>query len=333
MNMINPNFPLVELHRHLDGNIRLETILDICLKNGIDLPANTIEDLRPFVQITDPKPGVMSFFEKFKYLTLAVVDFEACSRIAYENVEDAKNEGIDYIELRFSPWFMGEKYHLDAIGVTEAVIDGIKRGKEDFQIGVNLIGIISRSYGPDTCKKELYALLTQKDDIIALDLAGDEANFPAEQFVEHFKIGRNAGWHSCPHAGEEAGPESIWQAINLLGAERIGHGVSAIKDPTLMEYLRVHQIGIESNITSNIHTMCVSDYESHPIKTFLRSGIKASLSTDDPGISGNTINHEYNVAAVKAGLTQKEALLSQKNAFDCAFLSIEEKESLIQSKM
>ena len=333
MNMINPNYPLVELHRHLDGNVRVETILEICLENGIEIPVKTIEELRPLVQITEPKPGIMSFFEKFKYMTLAMIDYETCSRVAYENVEDAKNEGIDYIELRFSPWFMGEKYQLDAVGVTEAVVDGIERGREDFQVGVNLIGIISRSYGPEICKKELDALLTKKDHIVALDLAGDEANFPAELFVEHFKIGLNAGWHLCAHAGEEAGPDSIWQAIKLLGAERIGHGISAINDPDLMEYLSVHQIGIESNITSNIQTMCVSDYESHPIKTFLRSGIKASLSTDDPGISGNTIGHEYNVAAVKAGLTPEDAFLSQKNALECAFLSSEEKDILIQSKL
>lgn len=330
--MIDPNFPLVELHRHLDGNVRLETILEIGLKNNFDLPAKTVEGLRPFVQVTEPKPSILSFFEKFKWLTMTMVDYDACSRIAYENVEDAKNEGIDHIELRFSPWFMAEANQLDSAGVTEAVVDGIQRGRKDHRISVNLIGIISRTYGPEICKKELAALLSQKDNIVALDLAGDETNFPADLFIEHFKISRDAGWHSCPHAGEAAGPESIWQAINLLGAERIGHAISAVEDPALMEYLAVHQIGIESNITSNVQTTTVPDYASHPIKTFLRSGIKASLSTDDPGISAIDIMHEYNIAAVKAGLTPDEILLSQKNALDCAFLSPSEKDSLISSK-
>jgi len=329
---IDPNFPLVELHRHLDGSVRLETILEIGLKNNMDLPGKTLEELRPFVQVTEPKPSVLSFFEKFKWLTLTMINYDTCSRIAYENVEDAKNEGIDHIELRFSPWFMAEAHHLDPAGVTEAVVDGIQRGREDHHISVNLIGIISRTYGPEVCFKELDALLKQKDHITALDLAGDEVNYPADLFVEHFKTARNVGWHSCPHAGESAGPESIWQAINLLGAERIGHAVSAVQDSALMDYLSSNQIGIESNLTSNVQTNTVPDYASHPIKTFLRSGIKASLSTDDPGISAIDINHEYNTAALKAGLSTEEIHQSQKNALECAFLTNFEKESLISAK-
>ncbi|MCD6356519.1 MAG: adenosine deaminase [Anaerolineaceae bacterium] len=330
--MTNPKFPLVELHRHLDGNVRLETILDVGLKNDIDLPARTLDGLRPYVQVTEPKPSILSFFEKFKWLTLAMVDYDTCSRIAYENVEDAKNEGIDYIELRFSPWFMAEAHQLEPAGVTEAVVDGIQRGVRDHQISAKIIGIISRTYGPEICFKELNAILSQKEHIVALDLAGDEANYPAYLFVEHFNIARNAGLLSCPHAGEAAGPESIWQAINLLGADRIGHAVTAPQDPILMEYLADNNICIESCLTSNIQTTTVPDYDGHPIKAFLTAGIKASISTDDPGISAIDINHEYQVAAENVGLTQDEIYLLQQNALACAFLSKAEKEALIQAK-
>ena len=333
MSFIDPDFPLVELHRHLDGNVRLETILEIGLKNDLGLPARTLEELRPYVQVTEPKPSVLSFFEKFKWLTMVMIDYYACNRIAYENVEDAKNEGIDHIELRFSPWFMAETHHLDPIAVTEAVIDGIHRGIQDHNISVKLIGIISRTYGPEKCLKELEALLTQKENIVALDLAGDEVNYPASLFEEHFKIAHDAGWHSCPHAGESAGPESIWEAINLLGAERIGHAVTAIQDPALMDYISSNHIGIESNLTSNIQTTTVPDYANHPLKTFLQSGIKASLSTDDPGISAIDIHHEYNIAAVEAGLSIEEINQSQRNALECAFLSDIEKDHLISTKV
>jgi adenosine deaminase len=329
---IDPDFPLVELHRHLDGCVRLETILEIGLKNEVGLPAKNLEELRPFVQITEPKPSILSYFEKFKWQTLVMIDYDACSRIAYENVEDAKNEGIHHIELRFSPLFMAETHNLDPAGVTGAVVDGIQRGMQDHHISVKLIGIISRTFGPETCFQELDALLTQKDHIAALDLAGDEANFPAELFVEHFKTARDAGWHSCPHAGEAAGPESIWQVINLLGAERIGHAVSAPQDPALLDYLSSNQICIESNLTSNVQTTTVPDYDSHPIKIFLKSGIKACLNTDNTSISAIDINHEYNIAAVKAGLSAEEIHQSQKNALDCAFLSDSEKNSLISAK-
>jgi len=261
-----------------------------------------------------------------------MVDYETCSRIAYENVADAKNEGIDYIELRFSPGFMAETHSLDPTGVTEAVVDGVHRGMADHHIKTNLIGIISRTYGPEIGMKELEALLSQKEHITALDLAGDEQNYPADWFIDHFNIGRDAGWHSCPHAGEAAGPESVWKAIDLLSAERIGHAVSAIEDPSLLEYLSLHGIGVESNLTSNVQTTTVPDYASHPVINFLDAGIKASLSTDDPGISAIDIAHEYTAAAEKVGLSPDKIFQLQRNALDCAFLSKSEKETLIRSK-
>jgi adenosine deaminase len=117
------------------------------------------------VQVTDAKADILEFFKKFEWLTAVMVDYDACRRIAYENVEDARNEGIDYIELRFSPWFMAETHMLEPTGVVEAVVDGIKAGERDFGIPVGIIGIISRTYGPDSCMRELEALATCKDDI------------------------------------------------------------------------------------------------------------------------------------------------------------------------
>jgi len=329
---INPNFPLVELHRHLDGSVRLETILDLGLKHNLDLPARTLEDLRPHVQVTEPKPSILSFFEKFEWLTKVMVDYDAINRIAFENVEDAHNEGIDYIELRFSPLFMSLAHNLDPIGVTEAVVDGVKRALNVFDIKAQLIGIISRTYGVEEGYRELAAILSQKENMVAIDLAGDEIHYPAELFTDHFNQARDAGLHPCPHAGEAAGPESIWQAINLLGAERLGHAVTAVKDPALMDYLAENEIGIESNLTSNVQTTTVKSYHEHPIKQFLAHGIKATINTDDPGISAIDISYEYDYAAVEAKLTLDEIHTAQRNALDSAFLSDFEKKSLINTK-
>jgi len=332
MTNINPTFPLVELHRHLDGNVRLETIFDIAQKKNIPIPATSVEELRPFVVVTEAKTGILDFFKKFEYLTAVMVDYESCWRIAYENIEDAKNEGIDYIELRFSPWFMAEKNNLDPQAVVEAVCDGVQSGCRDFGIMANLIGIISRTYGPDICFKELKALLSKKERIIALDLAGDEINYPGDLFIEHFRVARDAGWHSCPHAGEVDGPESVWQALEELGAERLGHAVHAVEDPELLDYLAENKIGIESNLTSNVQTSTVTDYASHPLKIFLNHGILATINTDDPGISAIDISYEYDVAAPKAGLDTAAIWKAQENALACAFLSDEEKALLISKK-
>jgi adenosine deaminase len=331
-NLINPTIPLIELHRHLDGNVRLKTILDLGQKYNLPLPARDIDGLRPHVQVTDPQPGVMAFIARFQWQVGVMIDYDAILRIAYENVEDACKDGIDYVELRFSPWFMAEAHGLDPTGVVEAVIAGITCGQQDFEVKVNLIGILSRTYGPDTAAKELSALLSQRQAITALDLAGDEAHFPADLFREHFRRARQAGWHITIHAGEIAGPESIWEALRGLGAERIGHALRAVEDPTLMDYLVEHKIGVESCLTSNVQTSCIAGYPDHPLRKFLESGILATINTDDPGISGIDLPYEYNLAAPKAGLTRQQIHQAQANALEVAFLDKDEKQALIRNK-
>ncbi|MCJ7735285.1 MAG: adenosine deaminase, partial [Anaerolineales bacterium] len=327
--VIDKTLPLIDLHRHLDGNVRLETILDLARKHNIPLPAENVIDLKPFVQIMSPRPGVMAFLEKFKYMVGVLADYDACRRIAYENVEDAFLEGIDYIELRFSPVFMAETHQLDPYGVVEAVLEGIDQGQRNFDIRVNIIGIISRTYGPDQGWEELEALLAYKDHIVGLDLAGDEIHFPGSLFVDHFQEGKEAGLHITVHAGEEGGPDSIWQAIEELSAERIGHGVSAVRDPSLMRTLAEKEIGLESNLTSNVQTRVVDDYKNHPLRSFLEEGILATINTDDPGISAINLRHEYEYAAEKAGLSKSQISQAQMNAVKTAFLSDIEKKNMI----
>jgi adenosine deaminase len=336
--VIDPHLPWIDLHRHLDGSVRLQTILDLGRQHNLPLPALDLEGLRPHVQVSAPlsggalMPGVMAFIDKFKWMTEILVDYDACRRIAYENVEDAKAEGIDYVELRFSPWFMAERHHLDPAGVVEAVADGAETGARELGIKMNLIGILSRTYGPQVCWQELEALLRYRDHLVALDLGGDEANWPGELFVEHFRRGREVGWQVTIHAGEAAGPQSVWQALGELGATRIGHGVEAIHDPALMDYLAEHQIGIEANLTSNVQTSTVPDYASHPARQFLERGLLVTLNTDDPGISGIDLRYEYQVAAPAAGLNPEQIRQAQRNAVTVAFLSDEHKGELLASK-
>lgn len=332
MEMIDPTFPLSDLHRHLDGSVRLETIIDLAQQHGLSLPAWDVEGLRPHVQVTEPRLGVMAFIDKFRWMTGVLVDLDACRRVAYENVEDVLREGIDYVELRFSPWFMAEPHSLHPAGVVEAVADGVAAGARDFGVRVNLIGILSRTYGPEDTRKELEALLSHRDRIAALDLAGDEVNWPAERFDAHFRRARDVGWQITVHAGESAGPESVWQAIRALGAARIGHAVRAIEDPALLDHMAQHRIGIESCLTSNVQTSTVLDYASHPLKGFLERGLLATINTDDPGISAIDLRHEYRVAAPAAGLTAEQTRQAQRNALAVAFLSEAEQQALIVEK-
>lgn len=330
--MIHKDLPFIDLHRHLDGSIRLETILDLGRKHNLPLPSFELEELRPHVQVVDPQPGVMEFIAKFKWMVGILVDYDACRRVALENVVDAENEGIDYVELRFSPWFMSIPHNLDPTSVVASIVEGIQEARNITTTKVNLIGIISRTYGPEIGFLELKSLLNHKDDLVGLDLAGDEANFPPDLFKKHFLVGREAGWNITIHAGESAGAESVWQSIFLLGATRIGHGVRIDEDPKLIDYMLENNIGIEANLTSNFQTSTVSDLSKHPLKSWLDKGLLATINTDDPGISNIDLPHEFNVAVKLAGLNCSHTRLAQENALELAFLSEDEKEQLNKGK-
>lgn len=330
--MIDPNFPLIDLHRHLDGSVRLQTILDLGRKHNLDLPAFDLEALRPHVQVMDVQPGIMAFISKFKWMIAILVDYEACHRIGYENVLDAHAEGIDYIELRFSPLFMAEANGLDPAGVVEAAAAGIRQGVEETGVKANLIGILSRHYGPERAMLELQALLIHRDSLVALDLAGDEASFPGSLFVDHFRLARQEGLQVTVHAGEGAGPESVWQAIRGLGATRIGHAARAIEDAALIAYMAEHRIGVEANLTSNVQTSTVASYKDHPLKAMLDAGVLATINSDDPGISNITLPYEYEVAAPQAGLSESDIRRAQHNALELAFLTEDERETLLARK-
>ena len=330
--MIDKSIPLTDIHRHLDGNIRPQTILELGQQHNLDLPASTLEQLIPHVRVLSNEPDLVSFLTRLDWGVKVLADYDACRRVAYENVEDALKAKIDYAELRFSPWYMAMTHNLDPQGVVEAVIDGVAAGSRDFGVKTNLIGIMSRTFGQEACQKELDACLASKDKLVAIDLAGDELGKPGELFVDHFKQVRDAGLNITVHAGEAAGPESMWQAIKELGATRIGHGVKAIADPELMDYLAEHKIGIESCLTSNIQTSTFPDIASHPLKTFLDHGILATINTDDPAVEGIELPYEYEVAAPAAGLTQNNIRKAQENGLTISYLSDTEKEELKANK-
>ncbi len=317
---VDPAYPLVDLHRHLEGAMRLSTILELAQQHGIPMPSANLDALRPYLQAMVPQPGLMAFIEKIDRSIRVLVDADACRRVAYECVEDAAGEGIDYVEVRFSPRYMAGPHGLDPADVVAAVIEGTHAAARDHDIRANLIGILSRTYGLEACWEEFEALRCHHEHITAMDIAGDEAAWPAELFAEHFRAGRDLGWSITAHAGEAAGPESIWIAIQQLGATRIGHGLHAIEDPALMDFMAEHTIALEVSLTSNVQISAVPDYASHPIKTYVERGIPVTLNTDDPAVSRITLAHEYDVAAPAAGLTREEIHQIQRNALSAAFL-------------
>ena len=328
--MIDPQLPLVDIHRHLDGNIRPETIWELATRHNIALPAKDLDELRPLCQIQDKTADLLAFLSRLDYGISVLADVNACYRIAYENMQDAKRAGLDYVELRFSPYYMAQTHQLNVADVVEATIAGCADGSRDFTIKHNLIGILSRTFGTTACTQELNGLLAHKDHITALDLAGDELGFPAPLFTEHFKQARDAGWQITVHAGEADGPQSIWNAIELLGASRIGHCVAAKDDEKLLAYLAEHDIGVESCPTSNYQTAPVVDTANHPMKGFLAAGVAVTLNTDDPGVSAIEIADEYRVAKDVIQLSDEQLRQIQINGVNQSFISATEKQQLFE---
>jgi len=328
-----PREPVVELHRHLEGNVRTETVLDLARRHRLPLPADTVEGLRPHVQVLEPTADLVGFLARFALLQRVMADLDAVRRIVRENVEDAAAEGIDHVELRFSPAFMGEVHGLDPRAVAEAVCDAAAEAREAVGTGVALIGIVSRQYGPDAGWREVEAAIACRDrGVVALDLAGDEAGFPGELFVDHFRRARDAGLRVTVHAGEAAGPESVRQAIDGLGAERIGHGVRAVEDPALVDLLAERGIPLEVCPTSNVQTSTAPSYRAHPLPELLARGVAATLNTDDPSISAIDLPHEYRVARDEIGLGEEELATLQRNALAAAFLDDDERRALRERK-
>ena len=328
--MIDPALPLIDLHRHLEGCVRLQTMLELADAHGLPLPARTIDALKPHVTIDGPLGGLVDFLDKLHWMISVLKNEEACRRIAYESVADAASERIDYLELRFSPRFMAQPHGLNPAAIVEAVIDGVRAAERDYPVTVRLIGIMSRTFGPEACGEELDALLAHRTAIRALDLAGDEARWPGELFAEHFKRGRDAGWQVTVHAGEAGNAHNVRYAIEQLGATRIGHGIRAVDDPALLDLIRERGIGLEVNLTSNLQTNTVPSLAAHPLAFFLQQGMLASINTDDPVISGIDLAYEFDVAAPAAGITPRLARQAQTNAWATAFVTPTERAEIMR---
>ncbi len=175
--MIDTTLPLTDIHRHLDGNIRPQTILELGRQYNISLPAQSLETLIPHVQVIANEPDLVSFLTKLDWGVKVLASLDACRRVAFENIEDAARHGLHYVELRFSPGYMAMAHQLPVAGVVEAVIDGVREGCRTFGVQAKLIGIMSRTFGEAACQQELEAFLAHRDQITALDLAGDELGF------------------------------------------------------------------------------------------------------------------------------------------------------------
>lgn len=300
-------FPKVDLHRHLEGSIRVETFLDIARKENVSLPTHDPDQFRRLVQMGEDRPDFMTFLNKFKVFRGFYPSRGAIERIAYEAVEDAARDNVRYLELRYSPTHFACGQGFPEQEVICWIQGAIDRAMADYDIIVVPIVTISRNYGVDLAEHTTrLAVKGAGRYFFGLDLAGDEINFPARPMAHLFSMAKEAGMGLSLHAGEAGGPENVQEAVEEFGADRIGHGVQAAKSERVVQSLVEHQVLLEICLTSNLHTGTVDSLESHPFKHLYTRGVPVSLNTDDPMISNITLSGEYLKALTILGLTEDD---------------------------
>lgn len=322
--------PKVDLHRHLEGSLRLETLVDIAREHGIDLPSWDIEELRPYVQIVDDPPDFHGFLAKFKLLRRFYSNREAVIRLAYEAAVDAASDNVKYLELRFNPVALSSAQGFDYAQVTEWVIEAVRRAETEHDIRVRLIVQIGRDESLSVARRLAgVAAAYQSDGIVGLDLAGDELGYPATRFAEIFQWAKGQGLHITVHAGEAGPAANVRQAVEWLGAERIGHGVHAADDPELLDLLVQRGVTLEMCPTSNLQTGVVVALSRHPLCDYHQAGVRVTINTDDPSISNTTLTDEYAVALHAMGATLSTLCEMIANAARAAFLPETERQQLV----
>jgi adenosine deaminase len=323
--------PKVELHRHLEGSLRLITLLEVARAHGLDLLGT--DRLRPLVQVRAEDPYTSkNFLSKFETLRKFYRSPEVIGRITQEAIADAAADNVRYLELRFTPVALSKAESFSLAEVIDWVIQGAHQAEAETGTMTRLIASVNRHESPDLAAQVVeLAIQRMQDGIVGLDLAGNEVDFPSSPFVEVFAQARRGGLHTTVHAGEWGGAGNVAAAITQLGAERIGHGVRVMEDPAVVALALERGITFEVCVTSNYQTGVVPALNEHPLLEMRAAGLPVTINTDDPSISQITLSDEYYLVCEHLGLSLSDLrghLLASARA---AFLSESERENLVRT--
>ncbi len=321
--------PKPELHCHLDGSLRVKTVIDLAKKQKNDIPSYDNDELKKILNVGKNIGSLEEYIKRFD-ITLAVLQTpESLIRAAYELTEDCALDGVRYLEVRYSP-ILHTHHGMTLAETVDAVYQGLSNAEKDFNIktGIILCGI--RHISPEVSLKLADLTVQFKNKgVVGFDLAGAEENFPAKHHQEAFSLILRNNINTTLHAGEAYGPESIHQAIHYCGAHRIGHGTRLKENPELMDYVNDHRIALEMCLTSNIQTKSIRSFREHPFRYYLNKHLRVTLNTDNRLISNTTLTDEYWLAHEQYGLTLSNFRTVIINGFKSAFMHHIERRKMI----
>lgn len=315
---------MIELHVHLDGSLRPETIWELAKEQNLAMPAENIEQLRTMMQAPVPCHSLVEYLTRFSLPLTCLQKENALERVAFELVEDMAKEGLSYAEIRFAPQLSTEG-GLTQEQVTEAVVQGVKRGMETYpSMKAGLLLCCMRGDDKNTEKKneetlELASEFVKGGIVCGVDLAGAEELYDTGLFQELFKRADRLNLKRTIHAGEAAGPDSVRKALDL-GAMRIGHGIFAAKDERLVQELADRKIPLEVCVTSNVQTKGVPSLKEHPVRRLYDAGVHVTLNTDNRTVSNTTLVKEIELVKRAFGFTQEDIAKMEQYAREGAFL-------------
>ncbi len=312
---------MTELHLHLDGSLRPETVWELGKIQGIDLGAKDVADVKYMMEVPEDCKTLHECLERFELPLKVLQTADALERVSFELVEDLHNINVDYAEIRFAPQLSTEK-GLTQEEVVEATIKGIKKGMDKYpDIKCGLILCCMR--GENIEDRNLQTVEVAKkylgDVVCAIDLAGAESLYPTEMFEKVFEKANEYKLPRTIHCGEAKGPESIRKALSY-GTKRIGHGVNAIYDGELVKELVEKGVTLEVCVTSNYHTKVVDSIEKHPMKKLFDAGVRVTVNSDNMTVSNTNIHKEIEILKNKLGFTDADIEKIQKYAEEARFL-------------
>ena len=321
--------PKVDLHRHLEGSLRLETMLELVKREGLDLPQEEAA-LRTLVQVQPHGPHTSAnFLAKFGYARKFFTSPEVIRRVTKEAIADAAAEKICYLELHFTPVALAEAGGFPLTEVVDWVIEAASIAKLEYALQLGLIASVNRQEAVGLAEKVTQIAIDQMDrGIVGLSLAGDEAGYPTEPFEPVFAAAQEAGLGITIHAGEWNGAEKVRHALEKMGARRIGHGVRVIEDPEVVAMARDRHAVFEVCLTSNVQSGVVPSISAHPLPQMVQAGLQVTLNTDDPGISDICLSTEYALAVEELGFSTVSLTGFILTAIQASFLPQPEKTAL-----
>jgi adenosine deaminase len=322
--------PKTDLHVHLDGSLRLETILELAKERRIELPSTNPDELRKAMNLGQNCGSLVEYLKAFD-VTLRVLQTEdALFRVAYELAEDAARENVRYMEVRYAP-MLHTREGLRLTSVVEAVLGGLRAAQDDLGIESNVILCGIRNVSPESSLEMAELAVAYKGrGVVGFDLAGAEYDHPAKHHRRAFQLVRDNNINVTIHAGEAYGPESIAQAIHVCGAHRIGHGCRLREDGDLLHYVNDHRIPLECCPSSNVQTGAVATLASHPLKFYLNLGLRVTVNTDNRLVTDTTVSKELWICHAEMGMTLADIKSMVVAGFKSSFLPFHIKQSYLR---